>query len=702
MTTPDLQQLAERMGIALEFWDWKGNHTLISDDTVIAVLGAMGFDATTPEASAASLTRLNEAEWRRVLRPCTVVEEGQEARIDVHIPAGHEARVQVVLENGQVLPAQQVENWEPDREVDGALRGEATFAFPTDLPLGYHTIEAATPEGEFSATLIVTPAFVGFPQRMRGNRIWGYACQLYSVSSRDSWGMGDFVDLADLSTWAGGEQGAGFVLVNPLHAAQSTPPIEPSPYLPASRRFLSPLYIRPQEIPEAAAMSPGEREVMQSCREASQGDGIRVDRDKTWRNKREALWAVFHQPRRAARQAAFDTFRRRAGSALREFATWSVLSEDHGCDWRLWPGDLQNPRSEATREFAEANADRVEFFEWLQWIAQLQLSAAQTAAEEAGMTVGVLSDLAVGIAAAGAETWMMRDVYADGVTVGAPPDQYNQAGQDWGQPPWIPSRLAELSYGPFRDMVRAALYRVGGLRIDHIIGLFRLWWVPQGLGPAAGTYVRYDHEAMVGILALEAYRAQALIVGEDLGTVEPWVREYLSRRGLLGTGVLWWEYDPSTGQLSEPERWREYCMASVTTHDLPPTQGYLEGGHVLLRHELGILTEPLEDEVAWARAEIDSWKSRLIDHGVLESDRANDPEELMLALHRYLKLTPSKVLVASLADAVGERRTQNQPGTLDEYPNWRVPLGDRDGNPITLEEIFDADLPRRLAAAISN
>lgn len=702
MTTlsEDQQHLAERLGIAREFWDWKGNHTVISRETVVAVLAAMGIDAATDEACRDALTALDEEAWLRVLKPCTVVEEGQEAVVEVHVPAGSEVGVQLFLENGQVHPGRQLENWNPDRQVRGEWRGEATFSFGSQLPLGYHRVEVATVEGEFSSSLIVVPTFVGFPERMRGHRVWGYACQLYSVTSKRSWGMGDFQDLADLGTWAGGEQGAGFVLVNPLHAAEPVAPIEPSPYLPASRRFLSPLYIRPEAIPEFTELKRSTASQIKALRRTVRGDGSSIDRDAVWEAKEEALWAVFKVRRRPARELSFATFTRRAGRALRDFATWCVLCEQHGSDWRIWPEPLQDPRSEATLEFAQQNEERIDFFAWLQWTAQQQLSAAQTAAEEAGMSLGVLADLAVGVSKSSAETWLMRDVYASGVTVGAPPDQYNQAGQDWGQPPWNPRRLEELAYEPFREMVRSALHRVGGLRIDHIIGLFRLWWVPEGLGPAAGTYVRYDHDAIIGILALEAHRAQALVVGEDLGTVEPWVRQYLARRGILGTGVLWWEYDRE-GQLQAPENWREYSMASVTTHDLPPTLGYLEGGHVELRHELGILTEPLADELAVARAEREMWVKRLIEFGVLAEEQADDTVEVMLALHRYLKLTRSRVLVAALADAVGERRTQNQPGTMNEYPNWRVPLGDATGEPIRLERIFTADLPNCVAAALS-
>ena len=697
--TAELDELAERLGIAREFWDWKGNHTLISEATVTAVLRAMGVQADTPEACREALARLDEQHWQRILPPCTVVEEGKTARINAHVPAGAPVTLDVVLESGERRTAVQVDNWTPDHEVAGQLYGEASFEL-TELPLGYHRVEATCSDETASAALIVTPSFVGFPPGMRGNRVWGYAAQLYSVTSKRSWGVGDFTDLADLTAWAGNEQQAGFVLVNPLHAAQATAPIEPSPYLPSSRRFLSPLYIRPEAVPEYASLGQPMRRKIRKLRKSVRGDGETINRDAVWEGKREALWDLFRAGRRPARQLSFDGFRRRGGSALRDFAVWSALSEAHGNDWRLWPEELRNPRSEATEKFAAAHAELVEFFEWLQWTAQQQLSVAQTAAEEAGMGVGVLADLAVGVGKASAETWLMGDVYASGITVGAPPDQYNQGGQDWDQPPWNPLKLEELEYEPFRAMVRAALNRVGGLRIDHIIGLFRLWWVPEGLGPGAGTYVRYNHEALIGILALEAHRAQALVVGEDLGTVEPWVRDYLSRRGLLGTAILWWEYG-TDGQVLPPEKWREYCMASVTTHDLPPTLGYLESGHVRLREALGLLLEPVDLELAAAERERTMWVERLIAFGVLDEALAGDHVEVMLAMYRYLRLTNSKVLVASLADAAGEKRAQNQPGTLDEYPNWRVPLADADGRPLKLEDLFIADLPRRIAAVMN-
>lgn len=698
----DLIRLADHFGIAREFWDWKGQHTTIPAETIVAVLAALGVEAATPESRAEALKRVWEDYWRRVLPPCTVIQQGQGARIPVHVPGGTPVSVSVILESGSRRPLGQVNNEVPDVVVDGALRGEATFHVPEDLPLGYHVIAATGAEGSASASLVVTPRFVGFPRNMRDERVWGYATQLYSVTSKRSWGIGDLADLADLITWSGTRQFADYVLINPLHAAEPVEPMEPSPYLPSSRRFINPIYIRPEAIPEYANLGPKQRKQLRRARKllTDAADPQRIDRDAAWRAKRSALELVFAAGRRPARSIAFDDFRFREGGGLRSFAIWCALSEEHGPSWDLWPEEYRRPDSPQVSDYAATHPDRVEFYEWLQWIAQTQLSAAQTVAHEVGMSVGVLTDLAVGVSESGAESWMLPDLFAKGMHVGAPPDQYNQLGQDWGQPPWRPDRLDELAYAPFRAMVQAALRRVGGVRIDHIIGLFRLWWVPQGLGPRFGTYVRNNHEAMVGILALEAYRAQALVIGEDLGTVEPWVRDYLASRGILGTSVLWFESDGHGGPLPA-ERWREYCMASVTTHDLPPTLAYLAGDHVRLRESLGLLTEPLDVELEAAKREQAGWLDLLVADGLLAEGLRDDPEEVMLALHRFLRRTPSKVLQAALVDAVGERRAQNQPGTYKEYPNWQIPLGDATGAPIRLDKIFSAELPKRVAAVMN-
>jgi 4-alpha-glucanotransferase len=308
------------------------------------------------------------------------------------------------------------------------------------------------------------------------------------------------------------------------------------------------------------------------------------------------------------------------------------------------------------------------------------------------MGVGIIHDLAVGVKQDGADAWSLAGVLAGDVTVGAPPDAFNQQGQDWSQPPWHPGRLAESGYAAYRDMLRTVLRHAGGIRVDHILGLFRLWWIPAGSGPGQGTYVYYDHEALIGILALEAQRAGAIVIGEDLGVFEPWVRDYLAERGIFGTSILWFEHD--AGGPIPPERYRQQCLTSVNTHDLPPTAGYLAGEHVTLRESLGLLQRPVEEERAAATAEQEAVLALVRERGLLPAAASPaaaspgatpDVQATVEALYAFTALAPSSLLGVALVDAVGETRTQNQPGTSSaQYPNWRIPLAGPDG-PVLLD-----------------
>jgi 4-alpha-glucanotransferase len=702
LSSPALSQLAEAFGIATEFWDWKGRLTEITDATVIAILAGMDVDASDPERAQQALEELRQRPWTRILPPFTITEQGSERLVLVHVPHGAWVRLAVRLEDGGFTDVPQVEHFVEPRLVDGRLVGEAAFVLPASLPLGYHRLQATTDAGEAEATLVVSPHFLGFPETMGGKRVWGYSTQLYSLRSAGSWGFGDLVDLADLATWSATQQFAGFVLVNPLHAAESTPPLEASPYLPMSRRYVNPLYVRPEAVPEYAELDKADRARIAALKQglADLLDGTElIDRDRVWDAKIAALRVVFEHGLRPARRMAFEDFVRREGRGLRQFATWSVLVIAHGPNWREWPEELRLASSNDVSAFATEHAAEVRFHQWLQFVADEQVHAAHRTARSSGMRIGVMNDLAVGVSAKSAEAWSYQNLFADGLSVGAPPDHFNQAGQDWSQAPWRPDRLEELSYAPYRAMVTGILRNSGGIRVDHIMGLFRLWWIPEGLGPGRGSYVRYNHEALVGILALEAHRAGALVVGEDLGVVEPWVRDYLRSRGILGTSIAWFERDAS-GQPLPPDAWREYCLASVTTHDLPPTAGYLAGDHIRLQHELGLLTESLEAELGTAQTELDAFIEALRRGGFLAAD-ATDVEDIVLALHRYLVATPSRVLCAALTDAVGERRTQNQPGTHLEYPNWRVPLAGPDGHPLPLEDVFTDERTFRLATVMN-
>ncbi|MFC6883913.1 4-alpha-glucanotransferase [Actinomadura yumaensis] len=570
-----------------------------------------------------------------------------------------------------------------------------------DVPVAPDTLRAVLDSlGVDDSTPPTPPHARKDPPRLpRVERAWGFAAQLYSVRSRGSWGMGDLRDLADLAAWSGGGPGAGFVLVNPLHAAEPAPPIGPSPYSPMSRRFASPLYLRVEDVPEYAALGPGEREAVASLAARARSDGA-IDRDAIWTAKREALETLHRVPRTAARQREYERFRRREGTALTAFAAWCVLAERHGADWRRWPAELRDPKSPAVA--AAVPDERADFHAWLQWLLDGQLAAAQRAATGAGMPIGIVHDLAVGVAHGGADTWIHRHLFADGMSVGAPPDEFNQRGQDWGQPPWHPGRLAAAAYAPYRAMLAAALRHGGGLRLDHAMQVSRLWWIPDGASPADGTYVSYDREAMLDWLVWEASRAGAVVVGEDLGTVEPGLRRLLADRGVLGTSLLWFEQED--GRPLRPERWREASLATVGTHDMPPITGFAHGDHIALRDGLGQLTRPRVQEEADHRRQFAAWLDLLSEEGLLRNPPSAVLEalddgssaydaEVVAALHAFLARTPARLIGISLADAVGERRPQNLPGTVDEYPNWRVPLADSAGRPVLLD-----DLPERVVA----
>ncbi|MFI6423577.1 4-alpha-glucanotransferase [Promicromonospora sp. NPDC050880] len=727
---PELAELAAAHGVQCEYTDHDGRVQQVSASTIVAVLEALDVPASTPAAVVASLERSRDDEWRSMLPPAVVLREGTEVTVPVHVPDGAEATVWVELElsetpvmpasatpwrvaapqqgtatgsfatvKGAKIPLRQADVYTEPRTVDSRKVGRATFVVPGDLPLGWHTLHAESGGQTAQAQLVVTPQRLELRKKVARKQAWGFMVQLYSVRSRDSWGMGDLADLGDLAWQTAHNGGADFVGVNPLHATEPVTPITPSPYLPTSRRFMSPLYIRVEDIRETAYLSAADRSLVEwaaePVRELSEDAGP-IDRDAVWEAKKAALEVVYTAPRSAARQTAFDEYVLAQGKGLIDFATWCAITEH--LDGRDWPPELADPGAPGVTTLRNARSDRVQFYCWLQWVADEQLRAAHRAGTDAGMRLGVLKDLAVGSSPDGADAWADAAVLARGVSVGAPPDMYNQQGQNWSPRPWHPRALARAGYAPYRDLLRTALRHCGALRIDHVLGLFRLWWIPGGARASAGTYVTYDHEALVGILCLEAHRAGVAIVGEDLGTFEPWIRDYLAERGILGTSVLLFERDAAGAPLA-PEDYRSAALATVTTHDLPPTAGYLAGEHVDLRERLGLLTEEATVLRGRARAERESLVEALSRRGLTTFDPSE--RELVEGLHRYLRDTPSALVGVYLTDAVGERRAQNQPGTDTEYPNWKVPLADSAGAVVLLEDLFSNARLRSLVSVLN-
>ncbi len=670
-----LESLAAAHGVATSYVDFADRPTEVAPTAIVAALAALGVDAASDEAVDAALAEVSAAPWRRLLPP-SVVLRGLPGEVVLHAAEGVAVTLEVELEDGsrRSVPV--------DGPVSARRDGRVRWTVPlADLPLGWHRLRATAAEVSGEAVLLVAPRRIELPAGL--TRTWGWMVQLYSLRSASSWAMGDYADLRTVVE-ASAADGAGVVLLNPLHAETPVAPINPSPYSPSSRRFRSALYLHIEDIPEYAAAPAAVRAAVDALRPDAEPD--RIPRDPVWRAKLAALELLW--PLR--RVDELGAWRAEQGRPLEDFALFCALAEQHGVPWQSWPADLRRPDGTGVEPARARHAERVGFWCWVQLLVDEQLAGLGS-----DLVVGVIHDLAVGVDAGGADAWALQDALALNTTVGAPPDSFNQQGQDWGLPPWRPDRLAELGYLPFRDVVRGVLRHAGGLRIDHIMGLFRLWWVPAGATAAAGTYVSYDADAMLAVLALEASRAGALVVGEDLGTVEDRVRTGLAEAGVLGSSVLWFETDD--GAFLPPEQWRELSLATVTTHDLPTAAGFLAEEHVRVRDELGQLGLPVREERERVRTERAALLDRLRDSGLLEAHGG----DVVLAMHAMLTASPSRLVLAAFGDAARDLRQPNLPGTVDDYPNWRLPVADGSGRPLGLEELLALPGVRRLAALLA-
>jgi 4-alpha-glucanotransferase len=655
-----LRYAAERNGVQQDFWDIFGRRHYTAPDTNRAILTALGFDCSSEDSLRVSLARRDEIEDRRPLPQVLVVSENEPLRFPAH-PDPQSLDLEIVTEQGEHHRIH-IENGVPQYELS--------------LPLGYHEVRA----GDCLMRLIVTPDRAQTPEP---GKHAGLGVTLYGLRSHRNWGVGDFRDLRDLIDWAVPMLHVDFIALNPLHAIHNRRPYNTSPYLPNSIFYRNFLYLDVEDVPGFDRIRRRFEEG-ETCAELVRlRASPTVEYEPVAALKRRALDLIFavNPPGRDC-----ETWIAGEGDLLRLYATYCALDEHlHSQNpdlwvWPDWPDQYRDPESDAVRQFAAGHKRELLFHGWLQWNVDRQLARVQQHARKAGMRIGLYHDLALATDRCGSDLWAHRKFYVAGCRVGSPPDDFSPTGQDWSFPPPDSRRHREDGYRLYTESIRKSLRHGGALRIDHVMRLFRLYWIPEGHDAAHGAYVRDLANDMVRILALESVRNNAVIVGEDLGTVEPEVRETLAKFGILSYRLLYFErnFEQSPGRFKSPGEYPAQALAASTTHDLATIAGFWTSNDIEARFHAATIDRAALEVQKLARArDKQSLLDALFTAGLLPPDyprRADDIPELTGELHYaiigYLAKTPSVLWLVNQEDMTKEPAQQNLPGTTSEYPNW--------------------------------
>jgi 4-alpha-glucanotransferase len=716
-----LDQLARSRGIGDAYYDYRGELKIFGPETKTAILAAMGCRVDDAEAVAGAIAELEQRRWRDLLPPVAVVRPGRMGVV-LALPADELDRTldwTLALADGSTRAGcvRAGDLTEGERcEIAGRWLTRRLLVLPEDLPFGYHSLGLRAPDGrEAACTLVVAPGRCYEPGVLsRGTRVWGVAVQLYTLRSPANWGIGDFGDLEEVVRRCA-PYGASFIGLNPLHALFPANPGHFSPYSPSTRQFLNVLYIAVEALPEYAECTRARQTVaadhfQQRLRQLRGTPN--VDYPGVAHAKLPVLRVLYEHFRRehlepgTARAAAFRAFQQERGEPLRLHALHDAIDEhlraqdpERFQGWFTWPDELRDPRRTEVREFEERHRESAEFHAWLQWAADEQLAAVQALARELGMPLGLYGDYAVGVNPSGSETWSAQDVYRMGAGVGAPPDPLALKGQDWGIPPQDPHALAAKRYRPFRDLVAANMRHFGALRLDHVMALFRQWWVPVGRGATEGGYVHYPLDDLVSVLALESVRHRCLVVGEDLGTVPDEVRHAMAEYAVYSYKVLLFEKH-ADGRFKRPEEYVRRAIATVTTHDLPTLRGYWEGRDLELRDRLNLFPgEEVRRHVYVERVHDRAQLLAALDAtGLAPADRAGADapfdDGLARAIHLYLAKSAAALVVLQIEDLLGITDPVNVPGTCDEHANWQRKVT------ATLQDALTRESTARLFSAV--
>ncbi len=701
MTRSLLDQVCASVGIESAYQDIHGKRRTVPEATRRALLAAMGLAGDPGQVLAAQI----EKQWRQVLPPVLVGDEGRAAIVfPVSLPAefaGRSLQWRMSLEDGR----RQVGQLDLGTEGEQRSFGEASFlrrdaSIELDLPPGYHQLQLFDDAGEpiaASMQLIIAPATCHTPDALKGNgRVWGPTVQLPGLRSRRNWGMGDFTDLVRLIEYTASED-ADIVGVSPLHALFSDDSGRVSPYSPSSRLFLNTLFIDVEAIAElnecgealARISNPAFRAELARAREAELVDYPRVARAKD--EILRLLWRHFtdnHLSSNSPRAMEYRRFVDNGGERLRRHALHQALREHlrgdspHPVPWQAWPEAFRNPDNPAVSDFAQSHADEIGYHQYLQWIADSQLHQAGIRSWQLGLGVGLYQDLAVGVADDGSEAWSHQALFAFAARIGSPPDDFSIEGQDWGLVPYIPHVLRELAYAPLIASLRAVMRHAGALRIDHVMGLTRLFWVPLGASASHGGYVQYPLDDLLAIVALESRRNQCLVIGEDLGTVPRGLRPLLAGRGLLSYRPLWFQRNREGG-FAAPDQYPRDALVAASTHDMATLAGFWQGHDLDIRAVLGMFPDDaIREEQLISRAQD---RARLLvalrRESLLPDSAGLHPvsvpiftTELAIAIHAYLARSAAKIFLVQPEDAFGVVEQVNLPGTFNEHPNWRRKL----------------------------